>query len=150
MKNPCCTVQQHMLVVHSPAISWVRASPVVLAIWSCKVKLDEENLNSAGLAQDIGLGSAKLYTFPWLVKREAALCTSRKECNKYDLTATECFWLAHHNDSPRWFAISSQSPPQFSVPVSVLWVGLQKSTQLNLDVKDIFSGSHTEHRWRCS
>jgi len=29
-------------------------------------------------------------------------------------------------------------PHLFAVPVSVLWVGLQKSTLLNLDVKNIF------------
>jgi hypothetical protein len=31
----------------------------------------------------------------------------------------------------------------FAIPVSVLWVGFQKSTQLNLDVKNTFAGSHT-------
>jgi hypothetical protein len=31
-----------------------------------------------------------------------------------------------------------------------VWVGLRKSTKLNLDVKNIFRGSHTEHWWRCS
>ncbi len=36
----------------------------------------------------------------------------------------------------------------FAVPVSLLWVGLQKSTQLNLDVKTIFEGSYTEPHWR--
>jgi hypothetical protein len=45
-----------------------------------------------------------------LVKGATALCTCRKECNKYDLTATQCFWLAHHNDWLRWFAISSPPP----------------------------------------
>ncbi len=38
----------------------------------------------------------------------------------------------------------------FAVPVSVPCVGLQKSTWLNLDPKNIFAGSHTEPRWRCS
>jgi len=28
------------------------------------------------------------------------------ECNKYDLTAASCFWLANHNDWSRWFAIT--------------------------------------------
>jgi hypothetical protein len=36
-----------------------------------------------------------------------------------------------------------------AVPVSVLLVGLQKSKQLNLHVKNTFAGSHTEHCWRC-
>jgi hypothetical protein len=54
---------------------------------------------------------------PWLVKCSATLCTSQKECNKYDLTAAQCFWLAHHNDWFRWFVISSPPPicyPSFS------------------------------------
>jgi len=38
----------------------------------------------------------------------------------------------------------------FAVPFSLLWVGLQKSTQLNLDVKTIFAASYTEPHWRCS
>jgi hypothetical protein len=33
----------------------------------------------------------------------------------------------------------------FAVPVSVLWVGLKKKEKkLNLDVKNILAGSHTE------
>jgi hypothetical protein len=41
----------------------------------------------------------------------------KKECNKYDLTAAQCFSLAHHNDWSTWFAISSSPPiccPSFS------------------------------------
>jgi hypothetical protein len=38
----------------------------------------------------------------------------------------------------------------FAVPVLVLWVGLGKSKQLNLDVRNIFAGSLTEHCWSCS
>jgi len=32
----------------------LRASPAVLGMWSCIVKLDEENRTFAGLAQEIG------------------------------------------------------------------------------------------------
>jgi hypothetical protein len=81
----------------------------------------------------------------WKVQQQR--CTWRKECKKYDLTAAQCFWLAHHNDSSRWFAISS--PHVFAVPVSVLQVGLLKSTELYLDVKNILQ-SHSKHHWRCS
>jgi hypothetical protein len=42
------------------------------------------------------------------------------------------------NDWSKWFAISS--PHLLAVPISVLWLGLQKSTELNLDVKNIFAG----------
>jgi hypothetical protein len=34
-----------------------------------------------------------------------------------------------------------------AIPFPGLWVGLQRSKELNLDVINIFSGSHTEHRW---
>jgi hypothetical protein len=68
--------------------------------------LDEENRTYAGLAQANGFGSTVLCTLPWLVKGAAALCTSRKECNKYDPIAAQCFSLAHHNDWSKWFAIN--------------------------------------------
>jgi hypothetical protein len=54
--------------------------------------------------------------------------------------------MANHNDSSRWFAISSSH--LFAVLVSVLWVRLHKS-KLNLDVRNIFARSNTEHLWRC-
>jgi hypothetical protein len=36
----------------------IRASPTVLGMWSCIVKLDEENPSYASLAQENGFGSA--------------------------------------------------------------------------------------------
>jgi hypothetical protein len=44
---------------------------------------------------------------------------------------------------------------QFADPFPGLWVGLQRSKELNLDelnldVRNTFAGSHTEHRWRFS
>jgi hypothetical protein len=36
----------------------VRASPMVLSMWSCTIKLDEENPKYARLAQENGFGSA--------------------------------------------------------------------------------------------
>jgi hypothetical protein len=53
--------------------------------------LDEENPTYAGMAQENGFGSAELRTLLCLVKGAAALCTSIKECNKYDLIAAQCF-----------------------------------------------------------
>jgi hypothetical protein len=85
--------------------------------------LDEENPTHAGLAQENDFGSAQLRKLPWLVKAAALLCCNKK-CNKYDLTATQCFSLAHHNEWSRWFAISS--PHLFVVLISVLWVGWQR------------------------
>jgi hypothetical protein len=50
----------------------IRASPVVLSMWSYTTQLDEEKLEYAGLAQSL----------QWLVKGTATMCTSKKECNK--------------------------------------------------------------------
>jgi hypothetical protein len=71
------------------------------------------------------------------------MCTCREECNKWDLTADPYFWFVNHNDWSRWFALSSSH--LFALPRSVLWVGLEKSKQLNLDVTNIFAESHTQH-----
>jgi len=54
------------------------------------------------------------------------LCTSQKECNKLDLTAAQNFSLVDHNDSSRWFAISS--PHINAVPLTFSLVGLPKKT----------------------
>jgi hypothetical protein len=91
----------------------------------------------------------------WLSKmvlaKQFCLIPAREECNKYDdLTGSPCFWLANHNDWPRWFAISSLSlicSPSFS------FVGpLQKIIYLNLDGRNIgvghtMSTTLTEHYW---
>jgi len=69
--------------------------------------LDEGNSKCAGLAQQICFHSAKLDSLHWLVEGEATLCTCKEECNKYDLSAAECFLSAHHVDWFKWFAINS-------------------------------------------
>jgi hypothetical protein len=39
----------------------------------------------------------------------------------------------------------------FAIPVSVLWVGLEKKNVLKTWMwETFFAVSHTEHRWRCS
>jgi hypothetical protein len=42
-----------------------------------------------GLAQEIGFFPPNLYSLPWLVKGATQLCTSKKECNKLDLTTAQ-------------------------------------------------------------
>jgi hypothetical protein len=39
-------------------VPFIRASPAVLSMQSCTVQLDEEKSKHAGLAQEIGFGSA--------------------------------------------------------------------------------------------
>jgi hypothetical protein len=65
-----------------------------------------------------------LWRLPWLVKGSTQLCTSKKECNKLDLTAAQYFWLVDHNDWSRWFDISSSYV--YAVRGTVLLVGLSK------------------------
>jgi len=68
--------------------------------------LDEEKPKYAGLAQENSFGTAK-FAMAQLVKCTATTnTTTGKECNKYDLTAKQCSWLAYNNnDWSRWFAI---------------------------------------------
>ncbi len=154
--SPCsiAKVLQHkgVLRLRFLQVQHVRESPPVLSMWSCTVKTDEENLTYAGLTQGKGFWLSRIthVAVARLVKGSVALCTSKKECNKYDLTAAQCFWSAHHNDWSRWFVISS-SPPPICCPSFSLISGVAKEyIKLHLDVKNIFAGSHTEHHWRCS
>jgi len=57
-----CNLQQRVNYAElkssiNPSRSPLRASPTVIGVWSCTVKLDEENLTYAGLAQENGIGS---------------------------------------------------------------------------------------------
>jgi len=45
----------------------------------------------AALAQEIGLSAPNSCSLLWLVKGATQLCTSKKECNKLDLTAAQYF-----------------------------------------------------------
>jgi len=45
--------------------------------------LDQENPTCVSLAQENGFGSTLLLRLPWLVKSTTALCTCKKECNKW-------------------------------------------------------------------
>jgi hypothetical protein len=48
--------------------------------------MDEEKSKLAGLAQEIGFGSASLRSLQRLVKGTATLCTCRKEKSVIDMT----------------------------------------------------------------
>ncbi len=115
-------------------------------IWLRTVKFIAKKSKCAGLAQEIGFSAPNLCSLPWLVKGATQLCTSKKECNKLDLTAAQYFWLVDHNDWSRWLAISS---PHVHA-VTVLLVGLPQRKQLNLDILFYYQEWRTQHRWRCS
>jgi hypothetical protein len=50
-------------------------------------------------------GNWFLCTLPWLLKGATQWCTSKKECNKLDLSAPQFFWLVDHNDWSRWLLV---------------------------------------------
>jgi hypothetical protein len=45
----------------------------------------------AGLAQEIDFSAPNSCSLPWLVKGATQFCTSKKECNKLNLTAAQYF-----------------------------------------------------------
>jgi hypothetical protein len=108
----------------------LRASPLVLSMWLQTVKFIVKNSKCVGLAQEIGFSAPNSCSLPWLGKGAIQLWTSKAECNKLDLTASQFFWLVDHTDWSRWFAISS--PHEYAVPVTL--AGLPKEKQLNLDI----------------
>ncbi len=55
-------------------------------------------------------------------KRYNTVSTSKKECNKLDLTVAQYFWLVDHNDWSSWFAIL----------VTLLFLGLLKKEPAKL------------------
>jgi hypothetical protein len=69
----------------------LRASPPVISMWLQTVKIIVKKSKCAGLAQEISFSAPNSSRFPCLVKVAAQLCTSRKECNKLDLTAAQYF-----------------------------------------------------------
>jgi hypothetical protein len=82
---------------------------------ACRVQLDEEMSKK----MPVWLREMVLALYNWTLRSGwwmalVRLCTCRKECNKYDLTTDQCFWLAaHHNDWFRWFAIRNYLLSQF-------------------------------------
>jgi hypothetical protein len=91
-----------------------------------------EKPTCASLAQEIGFSAPNLCSLPWIVKGATQLCTSKKECNKLNLTVAQYFSLFDHSDWSRWFAISN--PYIFAAPDTVLLVGLPKNKKVNLDI----------------
>jgi hypothetical protein len=45
----------------------------------------------SGFSQEIGFSAPNSRSLPWLVKGTTQMCTSKKECNKLDLTAAQYF-----------------------------------------------------------
>jgi hypothetical protein len=52
-----------------------------------------EKAKCASLAQEIGFSAPNSCSLPWLVKVATQLCTSKKECNKSDMTWSSVFLI---------------------------------------------------------
>jgi hypothetical protein len=48
-------------------------------------------IKHAGLAQENGFGSVQFDSLRWPVNGSEMVCTCKKECDKYDMTAAQCF-----------------------------------------------------------
>ncbi len=125
----------------------VRSSLAVRSMSPSTLKLDEEQPNTCWFSSGKWFCSC-MFCRGWLGwhKPEQSCARAGEECNKYDLTATPCFWLADHDDWSKWFAISS--PPHLCAQRQFqfyVWGCKKKLNTLNLDVKIIFAGSCTQH-----
>ncbi len=94
--------------------SWVwhrallRATPQVLSMWPCKLKLDKEKLKHASLAQQNGFGPTFLHSLLRLVEGTAKPIT--------------CCWLCRLIDWSKWITVSTLAPicnPSFSFVAGV-------------------------------
>ncbi len=83
-------------------------------------KLDEENLASAVCLRKMVLAQHNCALLLWLVKWAAVLYTCRNEC-KLSVSDWSIIMIGPGG-------LLLVVPQLFVVPVSVLWVGLQKST----------------------
>jgi len=104
----------------------VRAPPTVLSMWLQTVKFIAKQSKSARLAQEIGFSAPNLCSLPWLVKCVTQLCTSKKECDKLDLTAAQYFWLVNHKIGPGGLLLVVSTYMQFQF--QFYWWGCQKKT----------------------
>ncbi len=120
-------ISLHVLQRPSTAL---RASPTVLSMWLQTVKFIEKKSKCAGLAQEIGFSAPNLCRLPWLVKGATQLCTSKKECNKLDLTATQYYWLVDHHDWSRDLLLVVPTSMQFQW--KFYWWGCQKKKTAKL------------------
>jgi hypothetical protein len=122
----------------------IRSSLVVRSMSPSMLKLDEEQPNICWFSSGKWFCSC-MFCRIWLGwhKRKQSCARAGEKCNKYDLTATPCFWLADHDDWSKWFGTP---PPVCSVSFSFMCRVAKKVNNLNLDVENIFAGSRTQQR----
>jgi hypothetical protein len=116
-------------------------------MWLQTLKFIAKKSKCASLAHEIGFSAPNLWNLLRLVKGATQLCTSKKECNKLDLTAAQYFWLVDHHDWSRWFVISG--PMKMEFETQFYWWGCPKKTA-RLRHVIYYPELHTEHWWRCS
>jgi hypothetical protein len=75
----------------------------------------------------------------------------RNACVPPEKSVINMIWLLPSiSDWPIIMIRAGGSPIYLMSQFQLQLVVLQKTKQLNLDVKNIFAGSHTEYHWRCS
>jgi hypothetical protein len=144
--NPICGGEFHVnceliniwLCNPTPTSALVRASPravicVILhtKIWMKKCQNKAVWLTKMVLAQHncIGCGGKSHSNSVW---------TCINECNKHDLTAARCFWLAHHNNWSRWFGFLILVPWPICCPNFSFMGGVAKKEITKLGCEKYF------------
>jgi len=145
-------VSPHIILQHNNTLNTMnfqlRATAPMLSMWPCKLKLDEEKSNHAGLAQQNAFGPAFLHSLTRLIKCTAKLLApTRKEwMNMIWLLLPVSDWPIIMIGLDVLLLVVSHL---FAVPVLVYGCGWKIKIKRLRYEKNIFAGSHPEHRWRC-
>ncbi len=77
--------------VLTETLDHLRVSPTLAQYVTRESKFSAKKLTCAGFALEIGFPAPNSCSLLWLVKGTTQFCTSKKECNKFDLTTTQHF-----------------------------------------------------------
>jgi hypothetical protein len=120
----------------------------MLSMWSRKLKFGEEKSKHAGLAQQNGFGAAFLHNLLRFVKGTAKpnMCPAKSVINWIWLLLLVFDWsIIMIGPCSLLLVIVSHL---FAVLVLVFIGGCWKKVKyLNLDMRNIFAGSHSEQHW---
>jgi hypothetical protein len=135
---------------------WLKASPPMLSMWFQTVKFIVTMWKCACLAPEIDFSASNLCSLPCLVKGATQLCTSKKQCNKLDLTAAlliavykqiGTIWLVNHS---AWSTCLLLVVPQICSSNYSFIGGVAKKKSAKLKRLILLSKVTYWARWRCS
>ncbi len=121
LKTICCCWRTELLLLQFPYFNFWRS--VTKSISSAAQCVTLHNKIGWRKVQIFWFGSRKWFwlciieQFAKASKSWTNCCAPAEKSYKYDLTAAQGFWLDHHNNWSRWFAIGSSPPiccPSFS------------------------------------